>query len=507
MTLLSRFFGFLRDLVLANVLGAGPVADAFFVAFRLPNHFRAIFAEGAFNAAFVPTFNRVAAQGGREAALLFADYIFALLLMTQLALLALALLGMPVLVSLLAPGLSDDPFRYTLAIELTRITFPYLAFIALTVLISGVLNALGRFAAAAATAVLLNIAMIDAARCSPRGFSPTVGHAAAWGVVASGLLQFLLVAVDAFRQNAMMELRWPRFDEGVKRFWKAFVPATLGSAGVQIAVFADTIIASFLPQGVISALFYADRINQLPVGVVGIAVGTVLLSAMSQRIAAGDEEGAIAAQMRAIELTLLITFPCIAAFLLLLPEVIIRALFMHGAFTAADAARSGQALAAYSVGLAAFMLLKSLTVTFHARGDTKTPVYAMALAVAVNIATKVALMGPLQHVGLALGTSLGALVNVGALAFLGWRRGLLHLDAKARRTLPRLVLAFLVLVAALAGGLWVTRGLGGGASSYPDLVRLALMMVLGGFTYGGMLLALFGPGLLQDFKAARRGKA
>ncbi len=307
--------------MLANVLGAGPVADAFFVAFRLPNHFRAIFAEGAFNAAFVPTFNRVAAQGGREAALLFADYIFALLLMTQLALLALALLGMPVLVSLLAPGLSDDPFRYTLAIELTRITFPYLAFIALTVLISGVLNALGRFAAAAATAVLLNIAMIVTLLTAR--FFPTVGHAAAWGVVASGLLQFLLVAVDAFRQNAMMELRWPRFDEGVKRFWKAFVPATLGSAGVQIAVFADTIIASFLPQGVISALFYADRINQLPVGVVGIAVGTVLLSAMSQRIAAGDEEGAIAAQMRAIELTLLITFPCIAAFLLL-PEVIIR---------------------------------------------------------------------------------------------------------------------------------------------------------------------------------------
>ncbi len=293
--------------MLANVLGAGPVADAFFVAFRLPNHFRAIFAEGAFNAAFVPTFNRVAAQGGREAALLFADYIFALLLMTQLALLALALLGMPVLVSLLAPGLSDDPFRYTLAIELTRITFPYLAFIALTVLISGVLNALGRFARHGGDRRAAEHR--DDRDAAHRAVFPDRRPCGGLGRGGLGLLQFLLVAVDAFRQNAMMELRWPRFDEGVKRFWKAFVPATLGSAGVQIAVFADTIIASFLPQGVISALFYADRINQLPVGVVGIAVGTVLLSAMSQRIAAGDEEGAIAAQMRAIELTLLITFP------------------------------------------------------------------------------------------------------------------------------------------------------------------------------------------------------
>ncbi len=374
---------------------------------------------------------------------------------------------------------------------------------ALVVLISGILNSIERFAAAAATAVLLNAAMIICLLLA--GWFPTAAHAAAWGVVISGLLQFLLVAWDALRNNVMVQFRRPQIDAGVKRFWRAFLPATLGSAGFQIALFADTIIASFLPQGVISALYYADRINQLPVGVIGIAVGTVLLSDMSRRVAVGDEAGAKRTQMRAVELTLLFTLPCIAAFLLL-PEVIIRALFFHGAFTAKDSVIAGEVLAAYGFGLLAFMLLRATTVTFHARGDTKTPVKAMAVAIAVNIILKLALIGPFQHVGLALGTSIAAWVNVGLLIWFGWTRGFVALDERARHTLPRLLLCGLVMALVLYGGMILTRSLVG-ETGHADRIRLALLMVMGGLSYGGMLLALFGKQWLREIKAMRAGKA
>src|SRR5246500_2811987 len=313
-TLLSRVTGFFRDVMLAAVLGAGPVADAFFVALRLPNHFRAIFAEGAFNAAFVPAYARIREQGGRDAAQLFADRVFTILLGCVGFLVLVALVFTPAVISLLAPGFSEDPGRFALAVELTRITFPYLLLMSLVTLYGGILNALARFAAAAAAPILPNVSMV--ATLAVAVFFPTPGHAAAWGVFIAGILEVLLVGGDALRNGVLPTLRQPRWDADVKAFFKALWPATLGSGGLQIALFADTIIASFLSAGALSALYYADRINQLPIGVIGIAVGTVLLPEMASRIAAGGEAGARRAQNRAIEFTLLLSIPCVVAFLL-----------------------------------------------------------------------------------------------------------------------------------------------------------------------------------------------
>src|SRR5215468_3470738 len=282
LTLVSRVTGFARDMVLAYVLGAGPVADAFFVALRLPNHFRAIFAEGAFNAAFVPAYARIRQQQGDDSVRAFGDRIFTLMAMTQAVLLALALVFMPWVVAGLAPGFTEDPTRFALAVEYTKITFPYLMLMTLVTLYSGILNARERFAAAAAAPILLNLAMIATLACA--FLFPTVGHAAAWGVLLAGVLEFMLVAGDAAFVHAAARFRLPRLDEHIKRFLKVLGPAVVGQSGVQLAVWADTLIASFLP-GAVSWLYYADRINQIPIGVIGIAAGTVVLPEMARRIA------------------------------------------------------------------------------------------------------------------------------------------------------------------------------------------------------------------------------
>ena len=281
---------------------------------------------------------------------------------------------MPAVIGLLAPGFNTDPGRFALATELTRITFPYLLLISLVTLYGGILNALGRFATPAAAPILLNLSMMMALALA--AFFPTAGHAAAWGVLIAGVLEVILVAGDAWKRDALPKLRWPRLDLEMKGFLKRFGPATVGSAETQIALFADTIIASFLVAGSLSALYYADRLNQLPIGVIGIAAGTVLLPEMARRIAAGDEAGARHSQNRAVELTLLLAVPCMVAFLIV-PELIMRALFGRGAFTAANAQAAGATLAAYALGLLPFVLMRSATVTFLSRGDTITPVKAL----------------------------------------------------------------------------------------------------------------------------------
>ncbi len=419
-TLVSRISGFIRDVVMAAVLGAGPMADAFFVAFRLPNHFRAIFAEGAFAAAFVPAYARTLQQSGIDAAKLFADRIAAALIAINLCLLALALLFTPWVVSILAPGFVNDPVRFDLAVALTRITFPYLALVSLETLLAGVLNANQRFAAAAGAPVLLNVSLIATLLLAPHFQS--VGYAAAWGVLIAGVAQMVLVAVDAEMRGIGIRFRMPKLDPNTRRFLKALGPAIVGAGGVQLALFADTLIASFLPTGALSALYYADRINQLPIGVVGIAVGTVLLPEMSRRLAAGDVRGAALAQARGIQLALLMAVPCVAG-AIAIPDLIMRALFARGAFTAADAAAAGATLAAYAIGLLPFVMMRSFTAPFYARGDTLTPVKAALLAAAVNIALKVVLMGTLAQVGLALATSVGAWINLTLLTIFARQRG------------------------------------------------------------------------------------
>src|SRR6266849_3531536 len=290
-TFLSRLTGFARDIVLAAILGAGPMADAFFVALRLPNHFRAIFAEGAFNAAFVPAYAHVHGERGETSAKLFADRIFTLLFFSQLVLLIVAWLFMPQAMSILAPGFTDDAEQRRLAIELTRIT--------LVTLYGGMLNVMHRFASAAAAPIFLNFSMM--ATLALAAFFPTAGHAAAWGVLISGFLQYFLLAGDLALHGGLPRFAPLKLDDDVRSFFRALGSATLGSMGTQVALFADTIIATFLPAGALSALYYADRLNQLPIGVIGIAIGTVLLPEMSRRLTAGDHAGAIASQRRAFD--------------------------------------------------------------------------------------------------------------------------------------------------------------------------------------------------------------
>ena len=498
LTLLSRVTGFARDIIMAAVLGAGPVADAFFVAFRLPNHFRAIFAEGAFNAAFVPAYAGIREQNGAERAGIFADRIFTLLLASQVVLLALALLFTPQVIDLLAPGFARDPGRFALAIDLTRITFPYLLLITLVTLYGGILNALQRFAAAAAASTLLNLSMM--ATLGLVAFFPTAGHAAAWGVVISGVLQVLLVGGDAWRAGVVPTLRWPELDADVRRFFRALGPATIGSMGVQLALFADTIIASFLATGALSALYYADRLNQLPIGVIGIAAGTVVLPEMSRRIASGDESGAAHAQNRAIEFTLLLAIPCLAAFTVI-PDLLMRALFARGAFTDADAIAAGNTLAAYAVGLLPFVLIRSTVATFFSRGDTATPVKAALIAAAINIAFKFLLMGPLAQVGLALATSIGAWINLGLVLWFASRAGHASMDERLRRSLIKFAVAGL----ALAAVLWLCRtpvaNLFANWHHLRNVAALIVLAAVGGTGYIALLLVMLGRQWFMVFQS------
>ena len=495
-TLLSRLTGFARDIMLAAILGAGPIADAFFVALRLPNHFRAIFAEGAFNAAFVPAYaHAMGAQGqGPAAARLFASRIFTLLFLSQVILLIVAWVFMPQAISLLAPGFSDDPERRQLAIELTRITFPYLLLITLVTLYGGMLNVMHRFAAAAAAPVFLNLSMMMTLALA--AFFPTAGHAAAWGVLIAGVLEFFLLAQDAARQGILPKFARPKLDADVRRFFRALGPATLGSMGTQVAMFADTIIATFLAAGAISALYYADRLNQLPIGVIGIAIGTVLLPEMSRQLTAGDATGAKASQRRAFEFTLLFSVPFMAAFLTV-PDVIMRAMFARGAFTAADAAAAGATLSAYALGLIPFVLIRSAVAPFYARQDTATPVKASLIGLAVNVGLKLLLMGSLAQVGLALATAAGAWINLLLVMFFAVRAGYLEFERAFVIALLKFVAIGLVLAAALWGTARLATAQFAQLAALCDEATLVALIAVGAVVYAAAILLLFGPRWLK----------
>ena len=494
-TLLSRLTGLARDIMLAAFLGAGPIADAFYVAWRLPNVFRAIFAEGAFNTAFIPAYAHVHGKGGEGSARLFASHIFTLLFLSQVILLIVAWLFMPQVISLLAPGFADDSEQRRLAIELTRITFPYLLLITLVTLYGGMLNVMHRYASASAASIFLNISMM--ATLAVAAWFPSVGHAAAWGILISGFLQYFLLAGDLARHGGLPRFAPLKLDEDVRAFFRAIGPATLGSMGTQVAIFADTIIATFLAAGALSALYYAERLYQLPIGVIGIAIGTVLLPEMSRRIAAGDDAGAMASQRRAFEFTLLTSVPFVAAFITV-PDVIMRAVFLRGAFTAADAAAAGATLGAYAVGLIPFVMIRSAVSAFYARKDTATPVKASLTGLAVNLALKVLLMGSLAQVGLALATATGAWINLLLVLGFAVRAGYLEFD----KALVQALLKFLASGLVLAAALWLSAKFAvvnlAHLPAFRDEAILLVLIVVGAIVYGGAIFLLFGKAWLRS---------
>ncbi len=440
--------GFLRDILMAAVMGAGPLSDAFQVAWRLPNNFRAIFAEGAFNAAFIPLYSGVKTKEGRAAALAFAADVMSWQVVIQLTLLVAAFVAMPWVVAILAPGFSARPEQLALATDFTRITFAYLFCVALVSQFGAMLNAEQRFTAAASSPILTNLTM--AAMLALAWEFPTAGHAAAYGVLVGGLAELTLLFVASRRAGMQLKLGTPRSTPEVWRFARIFGPAVVGSASVQLGLFADTIIASFLPPGGLTSLYYADRINQLPIGVVGVALGTVLLPEMSRRLAASEPVAAAAAQNRAVELGLFLTLPCAALFLAV-PEPIMHGLFARGAFNIEAANAAAAVLSAYALGLPAFILVRTFTPLFYARGDTATPVRATMISVVVNVAVKVALVLGLGFgaVGLALGTVTAAWVNLACLALFARRHDILHIGERLKEYAPRIVAASLALGVAI----------------------------------------------------------
>jgi putative peptidoglycan lipid II flippase len=311
----------------------------------------------------------------------------------------------------------------------------------------------------------------------------------------SGFLQYFLLAGDLARHGSLPRFAPLRLDEDVRAFFRAIGPATLGSMGTQVAVFADTIIATFLPAGALSALYYAERLYQLPIGVIGIAIGTVLLPEMSRRITAGDHTGASASQRRAFEFTLLATVPFVAAFLSV-PDVIVRAVFARGAYTRADAAAAAVTLAAYAIGLIPFVTIRSAVSAFYARKDTATPVKASLTGLTVNVLLKVLLMGSLAQVGLALATAVGAWINLLLVLFFSVRAGYLDVDRAWMKSLARFALIGIVLGAVL----WLTAHFA--APHFAQLARfrdetmLVLLIAVGAFVYGFLVLVLFGRGWL-----------
>lgn len=438
-TLLSRVAGFARDIFMASVLGKGLLSDAFVIAFRLPNHLRAIFAEGAYNAAFIPLYASLRKEGG-EASRNFARNMMGWQIAIQLVILAAALIFMPWVVAALAPGFVERPDQMALAVELTRITFAYLLCLAIVTHLGDTLNAEKTFWPAAAAPVLLNLSMI--ATLSVAFLFPTGAHAAAWGVFVGGAGELALLLYATARRGLPVMPMWPKLTADVRQFAVRFGPAALGASGVQIALFADTILVSFLAVGEPTALYYADRVNQLPIGVVGVALGTVLLPELSRALAAGEDAKAAHAFNRATEIGLLLTLPCLVMFFAA-PETIMRGLFARGAFDVQAAEAAAAVLTAYAIGLPAFVLLRTVTPLFHARGDTTTPVVATVVSIVINLGVKFALVFGLAFgaSGLALGTAAGAWVNFVVLAAVAASRGLFKLDERLVRLAPRIVLA------------------------------------------------------------------
>ena len=425
-TFVSRILGLLRDILIAVFMGAGPVADAFFVAFKLPNFFRRLFAEGAFSAAFVPMFSKRLAVDGHIAACKFATSVLSILVLILFLFVAVVQVTMPFLMLGFAPGFSSDPVRFSLAIELTRITFPYLLFISLVSLLGAVLNSLNRFAAAAATPIILNVCLIvGLLAATPYLQSP--GHGLAWGVAFAGVMQFLWLIFICRREGIDLRLPWPRLNAEVKDLLSRVAPGALGAGVVQLNLLIDIAIASTLPTGAVSFLYYADRLNQLPLGVIGIAIGTALLPLLSRQLRNGDYSAAREAMNRAVEIALLFSIPAAVA-LIVIAEPIIKTLFEYGAFDSRITRETSLALICYSIGLPAYIIIKVLAPSFFAREDTRTPVKIAVLCICINILLSLTLIHVIGHAGIALATAISAWMNVVFLAVLLKFRGYHNFD-------------------------------------------------------------------------------
>jgi putative peptidoglycan lipid II flippase len=495
MTLLSRILGFVRDFVIARTFGAGMLTDAFFVAFKLPNLLRRLFAEGAFSQAFVPVLGEYRNRRGSEDTRQLVDRVSSLLLLVVLVVTLLGMAAAPLLVYVSAPGFSDDPAKFALTVDLTRITFPYILFMSLVALAGGILNTWSRFAIPAFTPVLLNVSFILMALFAAPHFNPPI-MALGWAVFIGGALQ-LALQLPYLRRIGML----PRFsptlrDEGVRRIFRLMAPAVLGVSVAQVSLLLNTIFASFLGTGSVSWLYYADRLMEFPAGMLGAALGTVLLPSLARYHAREQLDEYSRLLDWGLRLTFLLAAPAALA-LALLAVPLITSLFHYGAFTANDVFRTRDALVAYSLGLLAMILVKVLAPGFYARQNIRTPVRIAILTLFATQVLNLLLIGWLEHAGLALAIGLAASLNATLLY-----RGLRQLGIYTPQPGWLLFYARLGLaMAALGGALWF---LSGETTDWlrwnltQRLLRLSLVVGLGAAAY---FATLWVAGFrMRDFK-------
>lgn len=463
MTMLSRILGLVRDVVLARMLGASAGTDAFFVAFRIPNFLRRLFAEGAFNQAFVPVLSEYRAAGSFAAVKALVDRVAGTLGMTLFLVTVAGVAGAPVLMALFGFGF-DDPAQRALAVEMLRLTFPYLFFIALTAFAGGILNTWGRFAVPAFTPVLLNLSLIAAALLlAPHFAAERQAVALAWGVLIAGVVQLVFQLPFLARLGLLPYPAVAWSDPGVKKILRLMAPAIFGVSVSQINLLLDTMLATMLKTGSVTWLYYSDRLTELPLGIFGVALGTVVLPSLSRKHAAASPEQFSATLDWAIRLVILIGLPAAVA-LSVIAVPLLATLFQYGEFTAYDVRQASLSLQAYSFGVVAFMLIKVLAPGYFARQDTRTPVRIGIIAMVANMALNLALVWHLEHVGLALATALSAWLNA-ALLWFGLRRaGVYRPTPGWGSTLLRFLLAGAAMGAALvwlAGrtDVWTTGGI------------------------------------------------
>ena len=485
LTILSRIGGFIRDSLTAIFLGAGPVADAFFVAQRLPNLFRSLFAEGAFSAAFVPLYTTEQERHGEEAAQQFAGHALMLLLTALIPFSILIMIFMPQVMLILAPGFEHDPEKFKLAVDFSTITFPYLALISVTALQTGVLNARGRFGPGAAAPIAFNIVLIIALFAT-RIFHWHVGYTLAWAVTISGIVQCAWLAVSCYRARCSIPILKPHWGEASSKLFRRIGPGALGAGAAQINLLVSTILASTLPTGAVSYLFYADRLNQLPLGIVGIAVATTLLPLLSRHIEAGDEFKVRHFNSRAIEFCLVLGLPAMIG-LIVMAEPIIHTLFEHGAFKHADTIATSQALQAYALGIPGFLLVKVFAADFFARHDTKTPVKAAMTSMGANMLLSILLLGLLQHIGIALSNSLAVSLNAWLHYYHLRRKNFPIGDDKLVGRVKKIILSAVIMAAAAM----LLMQFGWNAFSPTGIMQeaagLCILIGLSGLAYGAAL--------------------
>ena len=477
-TLMSRVLGFTREMLMAAAVGTGPVADAFYAAFQFPNTFRRLFAEGAFNAAFVPLFAKEIEANGVDGAKRFSEEVFGVLFTVLLALTIVMELSMPLLVRYaIAPGFADDPEKLSVTISLATIMFPYLICMSLGAMMAGMLNSLRRYFAAAIAPVFLNIILIGVLAYAwyNEMDGPAVGYGLAWGVLAAGVVQLAIVWIAVRHAGVSIGFRRPRLTANVKRLLWLALPAAITGGITQINTLIGTAIASG-GEGSVASLNLADRVYQLPLGVVGIAVAIVLLPELARALKAGNMTEASNLQNRSVEFTLFLTLPAAAA-LLTMSEPIVRVLYERGAFTPEDTRLVSEILAIFGIGLPAFVLIKAFTPGYFAREDTKTPMIFAAISVAVNVSTALWLFPSMGAPGIATASAAAGWVNAALLLGVLVRRGHWGSDAGLNRRTPRLILASAVMAGAIwAAVAYLAPQLSSASPVYTQAVTLAVVV-------------------------------